>query len=1184
MRYVGRIFCLLALCFQLSEGLGQRKEIPPPDKPSRGLHALVVGISQYQSKAIPALQFADKDARLFSEFLQTEAGGNMDRQNLTLLLNGDATFSAIYQAMFALISRVQKNDTVYFYFSGHGDVENQTVFNLGYLLGYDSPPNNYINHAVRIEDINNFANTLSARNNAKVILITDACRSGKLAGDMIGGRRLISTHLLKAQRNEIRLASCGPDELSVENQGWGGGRGVFSYYLLQALQGLAVAPPQQVVSGKDLQTFMANAFKQDKILQRDGHKQTPVITGNLGIALSKPTEQSISLVKQSQEAQQKMPTGLAALSTSREIPLTPQAYVVNQIKSKGIDKIIDFRRPVTTSPQQFATRVLDAVGATDDPFGEQHPGIVRFRELLKSDAVSGLRFNEQLAQLICEQGQQAILQYLKSDWVALEERQYYNMDNGDFLRYAHMFQYVLQLIPADHYLYRSIQTDYFYFLGTFNRMQQFISPNDSALLPAAKMALHQALKTEPYAPYVHNELGNVFTRLKNQDSALYHYSLAAELAPTWAIPLANLVGVYYMKEDLVSARSVAEKAMALQPTLFNLLVNKGLVEEKVNNRLHAMELYQQAISQNPAHYLPYERLGMVFTTTAQYAKADSFFFEANKKKLGYNLPPDADMPILAFSGRQSPPPEGIPKCYPDTDASLGNLYEFHLALGYRAWQIKDDAKAESFLKEAFRVGGHQFFLTNHYLGLVYYRQENWVLAAHYLKRAKLFYLDEPSFNSYPGYLHRRKQGTADVSCLVSMLKEMYYQSIEDNFLLAEVYHQLGYYQDAVAMYEEVLLKNSTLSFSGGYYLLAALHEKYGKWEAAENTWIRYSEAVRKYETDGMGSQTCFKPIYTYASGQFELQQFYERVTNAYPEHALWHRKAASFYYESYAYRSEDEIESDPQMESSEYGMIANMYENKRSSFINCFLNMPSLPGINRKINFFEPVRFPYRRGLDFFAKAIHLNAEEEVLQSLYMRYAGYLALAGKTTEVADALTKVLEVSPEDASLRNRVIDAYKHNQNLHSAYLQMDLLKSKNQLLPDKYLNYANLAMLSGDFKKANQAFMYAKEIHIDSSKQLALLQANLAMLEGNSALAITLLNELAKEQPEDYHIRYSLVRMYAAAGNHEQAIASMKRAFDLGFPYGYLLAVDPAMHKLREDTAFKNLYESKISYIGYKD
>jgi len=71
--------------------------------------------------------------------------------------------AAVYNALNWLTEICKKDDLVYFYFAGHGDKESQAIYNLGFLLTYNTLRPNYKNNALRIEDLNECANTLSAR-------------------------------------------------------------------------------------------------------------------------------------------------------------------------------------------------------------------------------------------------------------------------------------------------------------------------------------------------------------------------------------------------------------------------------------------------------------------------------------------------------------------------------------------------------------------------------------------------------------------------------------------------------------------------------------------------------------------------------------------------------------------------------------------------------------------------------------------------------------------------------------------------------------------------------------------------------------------------------------------------------------------------------------------------------------
>ena len=143
-------------------------------------YAVIVGVSNYESIGIRKLKFANNDAQNFYNYLLSKSGGSVPPRNMKLLLDEEASFAAIYQELKWLLKKAKKDDLVYFYFSGHGDMENTTIYKLGFLLAQNTPRTNYINNALRIEDLNYYANTLSTKNQAKVVLITDACHSGIL--------------------------------------------------------------------------------------------------------------------------------------------------------------------------------------------------------------------------------------------------------------------------------------------------------------------------------------------------------------------------------------------------------------------------------------------------------------------------------------------------------------------------------------------------------------------------------------------------------------------------------------------------------------------------------------------------------------------------------------------------------------------------------------------------------------------------------------------------------------------------------------------------------------------------------------------------------------------------------------------------------------------------------------------
>jgi hypothetical protein len=102
MRRVFQIICLFLLAVPVTAQTGGRNV------------ALVIGISQYQDKKVPALQYSDKDASIFASYLRQRPNNKVTDERLMLLTNEKATISAIYSVVpispiYRIISRLSIN-------------------------------------------------------------------------------------------------------------------------------------------------------------------------------------------------------------------------------------------------------------------------------------------------------------------------------------------------------------------------------------------------------------------------------------------------------------------------------------------------------------------------------------------------------------------------------------------------------------------------------------------------------------------------------------------------------------------------------------------------------------------------------------------------------------------------------------------------------------------------------------------------------------------------------------------------------------------------------------------------------------------------------------------------------------------------------------------------------------------
>ncbi|MCW3075172.1 MAG: hypothetical protein JWP69_2241 [Flaviaesturariibacter sp.] len=197
-------------------------------------YALIIGVADYHQ--LPKLDYAPADALAFQDYLLKDQ--KLPKENVFCFTNETATYINIFDKLYLINDSLQPGDCFIFYFSGHGDWESKISDNSLLLLS-KAPAKNYLRYPDQYLDcqkINEFIKRISERD-IKAVLIADACHSGNLSGGTAGAETT-NLQLKKGWKNEIRILSCMPDEVSFEDKRWGGGRGVFSYYLTEGLKGM----------------------------------------------------------------------------------------------------------------------------------------------------------------------------------------------------------------------------------------------------------------------------------------------------------------------------------------------------------------------------------------------------------------------------------------------------------------------------------------------------------------------------------------------------------------------------------------------------------------------------------------------------------------------------------------------------------------------------------------------------------------------------------------------------------------------------------------------------------------------------------------------------------------------------------------------------------------------------------
>jgi len=246
----------------------------PPEKIGGDKYAVIVGISKYKNGGVGLtnLKYASRDALAFRDFLESAAGGSFPKENVQTLFDEDATSQNLRSALFTFLTKPRPQDLVVIYFAGHGAPDPNDSRNL-YLLTYDTQPDDMGGTAFLMSDLQDvFDRILKAKH---VITLIDSCHSYGISGERFGAKQnnlsnqYLERYASKADRAVITASDVS--ELSLEGEQWGGGHGVFTYFVLKGLENdEADANKDGTVTAGELFAYLS-----EKVPQATNHQQNP---------------------------------------------------------------------------------------------------------------------------------------------------------------------------------------------------------------------------------------------------------------------------------------------------------------------------------------------------------------------------------------------------------------------------------------------------------------------------------------------------------------------------------------------------------------------------------------------------------------------------------------------------------------------------------------------------------------------------------------------------------------------------------------------------------------------------------------------------------------------------------------------------------------------------------------------
>ena len=229
------------------------KETEPPPLPE-GVqiprsYALVVGIAEYPNlEKKQQLQFTQADAEAIYSILISPEGGNYRAENVHKLIGSQATLANLTRELETwLPSVVKDNDRVLIYFAGHGFIYDGRA----YLAPQDIDPANGAASAYSMERLGAVVGgKIRARSK---ILITDACHSGAIRPE---DTQSINHSLVDLRKSMFSMTASRDREVSFESRLWGGGHGIFTYYVVRGMEGEADQNGDGIVTADELQDYV----------------------------------------------------------------------------------------------------------------------------------------------------------------------------------------------------------------------------------------------------------------------------------------------------------------------------------------------------------------------------------------------------------------------------------------------------------------------------------------------------------------------------------------------------------------------------------------------------------------------------------------------------------------------------------------------------------------------------------------------------------------------------------------------------------------------------------------------------------------------------------------------------------------------------------------------------------------
>jgi tetratricopeptide (TPR) repeat protein len=231
-------------------------------------YAVIIGIAEYQDPGIKRLNYTVDDATELAKVLTDSNYGGFKKENVTVLVNKDATTKNIKKAIGTELKRAPEDGLAIVFFAGHGAPEGEKT----YWLTYDTEPQDLYASALSNDEVADMLGRISTK---RVVTLIDACYSGASITASKGTRAVLVDDPFKAFEGTGRIAITSSDgrEQSIEDPKIK--HGIFTYRLIEAIKGKADYNTDGIVMADEIAKYIKETVTADA--RQLSHKQVPKV-------------------------------------------------------------------------------------------------------------------------------------------------------------------------------------------------------------------------------------------------------------------------------------------------------------------------------------------------------------------------------------------------------------------------------------------------------------------------------------------------------------------------------------------------------------------------------------------------------------------------------------------------------------------------------------------------------------------------------------------------------------------------------------------------------------------------------------------------------------------------------------------------------------------------------------------